>query len=256
MSANVLVNPAGGLRYHLRAARYSRKLWQPFRWAVGEWLLDWQPPETTLVLVGPSAGYNLQPFLFERFRRVIALEPDPVARYLFKRRLAKAPLDERPALEMLAEDHLLASPERLGRLLDEHQACVLFSNVIGQLAVLLGAQDAAHEGFERVRTGVANAIRGRSWASFHDRFSGSLRPVLEGTLIGDGRLTDAELVEAVYAGGSAEAEPSKPSELLDHLTAGFFPEELPHAYFSWELEPGSYHLIEGVKSVRPSAGVA
>jgi hypothetical protein len=250
MSAKVLVNPAGGLRYHLRALRYSRKLWQPFRWAVGEWLLGWQPPEKTLVLVGPSAGYNLQPFLFERFERVIALEPDPVARFLFKRRLAAAPLDKRPELEMLADDHLLEHPERLGTLLRERDACVLFSNVIGQLSVLLGVDHAEAEPLARVRTAISGLLEGRSWASFHDRFSGPLRPVLEGILTGDGRLTDAELVEALFGEANAEGEPAMPKEFIDHLTAGFFPDELPHAYFCWELEPSAYHVIEGVQRVR------
>ena len=250
MGESVLLNPAGGLRYHLRAARYSRKLWQPFRWAIGEWLLDWQPPEKTLVLVGPSAGYNLQPFLFERFERVVALEPDPVARFLFKRRLAAAPLEKRPELEMIAEDHLLHHPERLQALLRERQACVLFSNVIGQLSVLLGTNHAEDEVFAKVRAAVAALLPEHSWASFHDRFSGSLRPTLEGTLRSDTRASDTELLDALY-GGSGNDEPNvKPSELIDHLTQGFFPEELAHAYFCWELEPGVFHVIEGVKSVR------
>src|SRR6185369_11877942 len=68
-------NAAGGINYHLRARRYAKKLWEPFRWSIGEWLLGWAPPERNLLLVGPSAGYNLQPFLFERFERVIVLEP-------------------------------------------------------------------------------------------------------------------------------------------------------------------------------------
>jgi hypothetical protein len=254
MSESVLLNPAGGLRYHLRAARYSRKLWQPFRWAVGEWLLEWQPPEKTLVLVGPSAGYNLQPFLFERFERVLALEPDPVARFLFKRRLASAPLEHRPELELIAEDHLLHHPERLVSLLRERDACVLFSNVIGQLSVLLGTTHAEDEAFSKIRATLSEVLPERSWASFHDRFSGSLRPSIEATLRSDTRASDSELLDALFgASGSGDEDPNvKPSELVDHLTQGFFPEDLPHAYFAWELEPGSYHVIEGVKRVRGS----
>ena len=248
MTESALLNPAGGLRYHLRAARFSRKLWQPFRWAVGEWLLGWQPPETTLVLVGPSAGYNLQPFLFERFERVIALEPDPVARFLFKRRLDKAPLDKRPLLEMIAEDHLLKNPERLEALLSEQKACVLFSNVIGQIPVLLGARASDDPALVKIRGTISRLLEGRSWASFHDRFSGTLRPSLEGMLSADTRASDSELVETLF--GESGGEGSKPSELLDHLTEGFFPADLPHSYFCWELEPGVFHVIEGVKSVR------
>jgi hypothetical protein len=38
--------------------------------------------------------------------------------------------------------------------------------------------------------------------------------------------------------------------LLDHLTEGFFPAERPHAYFSWELLPGTFHLIEATARAR------
>ena len=35
--------------------------------------------------------------------------------------------------------------------------------------------------------------------------------------------------------------------LLDHLTAGFFPPDRPHAYFTWPLLPGVFHLIEATR---------
>ena len=253
MSGAAFLNPAGGLRYHLRALRYSRSLWQPFRWALGEWLLGWQPPETTLVLVGPSGGYNLQPFLFERFQRVVCLEPDPVARALFARRLAKAPLDARPKLEFVSDDHLLRHPERLSELLDGlGSACVLFSNVLGQLRALLEVSSSDDPELVRVRDGVQKAIAGRSWASFHDRVSGFARPTFDGVVTTDARLSDEEVVAAAYE-DSVSATQLANTELLDHLTEGFFPAEFPHAYFVWELGPGLFHLIEGVCSPRAQA---
>jgi hypothetical protein len=243
------MNPAGGLRYHWRASRYARQLWQPFRWLLGEWLLDWQPSETTLVLVGPSAGYNLQPFLFERFERIIALEPDPVARLIFKRRLGRAPLDRRPKLEFIRDDLLVASPERLPRLLQTSgNACVLFSNVIGQLPVLLGVTDPDSPQLSRVRDCVIQATAGRSWASFHDRMSGNVRPNLQSALVSDARLTDAELLSAIYSYAGTSLSLAA-GELRDHFTSGFFSSDLPHAYFCWELMPNYFHLIEGVKAV-------
>ena len=252
MSGLGFINPAGGLRYHLRALRHSQALWQPFRWALGEWLLGWQPPETTLVLVGPSGGYNLQPFLFERFQRVICLEPDPVARAIFARRLAKAPLDSKPKLEFLSDDHLLERPERLVELLDGlGSACVLFSNVLGQLRALLEVASSDAPALVRVREGVQKALVGRSWASFHDRVSGFARPSFDGVVLADARLTDEEVIAAAYD-SSASATGSGNLELLDHLTDGFFPTNLSHAYFVWELSPGLFHLIEGVCSARPN----
>jgi hypothetical protein len=253
MSALGFINPAGGLRYHLRALRHSRSLWQPFRWALGEWLLEWEPPETTLLLVGPSGGYNLQPFLFERFQRVVCLEPDPVARAIFSRRLAKAPLDSRPKLEFVTEDYLIHRPERLLELLDGlGSACVLFSNVLGQLRSLLEVSSSGAPELLRVRESVQKALVGRSWASFHDRVSGFARPTFDGVVISDARLSDEEVVAAAYE-SSVSATQLANTELLDHLTEGFFPADLPHAYFVWELAPGLFHLIEGVCSPRSRA---
>jgi hypothetical protein len=245
LSAGALFNPAGGLRYHLRAYRHSARLWQPFRWTLGEWLLGWRPPETTLALFGPSGGYCLQPFLLERFARVICFEPDPLAYAIFKRRIARAPLDSRPVLERVAEDHLLLHPERLRpRLETLGGAALLFSNLLGQVPPLLAETQAAPEQHERVREAVRDAIRDRSFASFHDRVSGEVRPEFEQPLSADGRLTDRELFGVVYH--SDETDDAGSLGLLDHHSAGYFSEELPHAYFKWELEPGLFHLIEAV----------
>ncbi|HET9958894.1 MAG TPA: hypothetical protein VFQ61_30590 [Polyangiaceae bacterium] len=236
------LNPAGGLRYHARALRYSRTLWDPFRWALGEWLLGFQPPERTLVIVGPSAGYNLQPFFLERFERVIGLEPDPIARYLFRRRIERAPLDRRPQLSFIAEDQLLGEPERFLRLLETLGDCaLLFSNIIGQMRVLVEADVESAPRLTRIREVIRSAVRDRSFASFHDRVSGPIPPAFEPPMHGPSRLSDAEVIDLYDDSALSEQTP-----LLDHFTGGFFPPDLPHSYFVWQLEPGIYHLIEAV----------
>lgn len=242
-------NPAGGVSYHLRARRHARKLWEPFRWAIGEWLLGWAPPEHSLVLVGPSAGYNLQPFLFERFEHVLVLEPDPIARWLFRRRLARAPLERRPRLEFVTTDHLVRHPERLLPLLESlEQPALLFCNVLGQILGLLdsAAPDAA---LDAIKNAVRAASEGRSFASFHDRVSGPLAPNLEGQTVSSRRWSDEEVLHHAY--GATHA--SLVVELEDHHTEGFFPEDLPHSYFGWEIEPGKFHLIEALARVRSPA---
>jgi hypothetical protein len=238
-------NPAGGVGYHLRARRHARRLWEPFRFSLGEWLLSWTPPEPTLVLVGPSAGYNLQPFLFERFERVLVLEPDPIARFLFARRLARAPLERRPALEFVKEDHLVRHPERLApRLERAGPAALLFSNVLGQVVLLLDEEQPG-PALAAVEHAVRAALVGRSWASFHDRVSGPVPPSFEGTLRAARRWSDAEVLEHAYRLGDGPPL----VELEDHFTAGFFPGDAPHTYLRWDVEPGSFHLIEAVAHV-------
>lgn len=242
---SALFNPAGGLRYHLRGYRYAETLWAPFRFALAEWLYGWEPPEKKLVIVGPSGGWCVPAFLFERFDEVLCLEPDPLAHFLFKRRLARAPLEARPRLSFDGEDRLIEHPERLLELVADGDRAVLFSNVLGQLRALGVASDGDPR-LERIRAAVKEVTRGRSWASFHDRVSGPIEPVLEGRLDTDERLSDADLRATFYLGERetgvrGQADPM----LVDHFTRGFFPEQRPHAYFCWPLMPGAFHLIEG-----------
>jgi hypothetical protein len=229
------LNEAGGLRYHLRGLRYAENLWQPFRFALAEWLYAWEPPEKKLVVVGPSGGWCVQPFFFERFSEVLCLEPDPVA------------------LRFERGDHLIAEPERLVRLLEqEGDACVLFTNVLGQLLALLGAESGDDPRLVAIRAAVGRAIRGRSWASFHDRVSGTVEPSLEQGTASAARLSNAELVHRFYPALEQTRASEGGSELLDHLTAGFFPPERPHAYFTWPLMPGVFHLIEATSERKSS----
>jgi hypothetical protein len=241
------LNEAGGLRYHWRGFRYAETLWQPYRFALAEWLYEWEPPEKRLVVVGPSGGWCIQPFFFERFTEVICLEPDPLAHWVFRRRLARAPLESRPTLRFEREDHLLSDPSRLVRLLErEGSVAVLFSNVLGQLPALLPElESAADARLAAIRAAVAEATTSRSWASFHDRVSGSIEPELEQGVRTDARLTDAEVITRFYP-PLAGTRPSSSGRaaLLDHMTEGLFPSARPHAYFSWPLLPGVAHLIE------------
>jgi hypothetical protein len=248
------MNPAGGLRYHARGFRYSKTLWYGFRFALAEWLYAWEPPERRLIVVGPSAGYCFQPFFFERFEEVLCLEPDPVARRLFAFRLGRAPLESRPRLRFESRDLLLDDPALFAARLDaEGDVAVLFSNVVGQFRVLLGAASANDPRLARLRTELVPALGARSYASFHDRVSGESEPVLDGAVVLDRRLDDREIVEHFYPGNDDPVSVIRPdgtAPLLDHLTDGFFPPDRPHAYFSWQLMPGIFHLIEGTSRRR------
>jgi hypothetical protein len=249
------LNPAGGLRYHLRGLRHAKSLWWPFRFALAEWLYAWQPPERRLVVVGPSAGYCLEPLTLERFDELVCLEPDPVARFLFARRLRRAPLERRPRLRFETRDLLLGDPSRFAAFLAElGDAAVLFSNFLGQLRVLLEL-NGPDPRLDRVKRGIVSALAGRSWASFHDRVSGTLIPDGTEPFDVERRLSDAELIDAFFDTHRHENEervligPNGDQPLLDHLTEGLFPADRPHRYFVWELDPGHYHLIEATSHV-------
>jgi hypothetical protein len=186
--------------------------------------------------------------LFERFERVVCLEPDPLARWLFRRKLEKAPLDRRPRLEFIAEDHLVRYPERLPKLTETLGDCaLLFSNVLGQLRELLEISEKSDPNLERIRRAITEATHGRPFASFHDRVSGRLRPNFVQPFHCDHRLSDEALVAHLYKHSFGPGNTGE-NLLLDHLTEGLFPDELPHEYFLWPLEPRRYHVIEAVLS--------
>jgi hypothetical protein len=243
-----LVGPAGGLRYHLRAARHARALWQPFRDQIGAWLLDWAagaaPAGTPLLLVGPSAAYCLPDALLAG-RRIVGLEPDPLARWLLERRLrrlgstAKFVSEDLFVAPVLAQEGRGAAPLRA--LLEAHpEAALLFCNFLGQLHLLVDETQT-----ERLlgawRSALGGLLRGRRWASLHDRVSGDVAPVGPLPYRAAERLDDEALLERLYPASS----PS-PGALLDHHTEGLFDAALPHTYFSWRLTPSTTHLIEAV----------
>lgn len=155
-----LFDPSGGLVYHLRAARHRHGLWAPFHAQVATWLADWQADRRELVIIGPNAGYALPAGFLARFQSVVALEPDPLARWLLARR---------PDATRLHFDRLncLSTPDGLARLAERYpRAAILFSNVLGQIqapadswAVLLARHLTTH-----------------AWASYHDVISTDAQP--------------------------------------------------------------------------------
>lgn len=222
--AAYLLHPSGSLAYHLRAWRFGQHLWAPFHARVHDWLSSWQPPARHLVLLGPSAGYALPRGFLERFSRISVLEPDPLARWLLRRRF--------PGLAFVSGDAgALAQGRGLHWLAAEYpDAAFLFCNLLGQE---LQGQDVASR--NDWLAGMAPALAGRAWASWHDLASTNREPCRWPDLA----LSRAEPLEAVleryWRGGELE--------IIDHETAGLWP-ALPRQYAIWPIAPGRWHLIE------------
>lgn len=239
-------NPAGGLSYHCRAALNASQRWGPFRENVGSWLRGWQPPERHLVLVGPSGGYTLPITWLTTFEKLTILEPDPVARWLLRRKLTNQVRTNRsgrsPECAFIADDNLVTQPARLPELVARNAPCaILFSNILGQLGHLIG--DATRGDTAAIKAAVRDVARHRSWASYHDRVSGAVAPNIPPTgLHAPRRLTEAELYP-LYA------HSPKTVTLVDHDTDELFPKDVAHSYFSWPLTAGYFHLIEAVRHV-------
>lgn len=210
---------SGGLGYHLRAWRWRQMLWAPFLARTQGWLRAWTPPAEELVVVGPSAGYTLDAGFLARFRRVHALEPDPLARWLLRRRL--------PGIDWrFGTLDALSAVDGAAALAAEYpRAAILFSNVLGQAVepALLPAW----------RVALGSALRQRHWASYHDVLS-SAHPPLPPEDLEAGRLADATaLARALYRAAV---------EVIDHDTFGLAPQNRQLA--CWRIAPARWQVVE------------
>lgn len=243
------VNPAGGLRYHYRAWRFRTTLWQPFIQPLNAWLAAWAPRSPRLLLIGASGGYCLSEAFLGRFREVDAVDPDPLARHVFLRRFG----DRLPGTRITWTPDDFFGPARgrfdagrLGALFDRFpDHAVLFSNFLGQLPCLYPAA-VDDPSFGWWRRALAERLRSRDWASFHDRLSGigRLAPGLPPLTI-PGPVENETLARALLSPGAGPT-----LELLDHQTVDLFPgfENAERHLLLWQIHPGQFHLIEGVRS--------
>lgn len=244
-------NPAGGVRYHLRARRHRDREWAPFRAALDAWLASWRPDRRTLAIVGPSGGHCLPGTLLGRFEHLVCFEPDPTARPLFASRL-RALARERgvpdPRVTWIAEDAWLGPVLRgdgvPAGILEAEGCALLFTNFLGQVSFLV-PDERWMELRAAWRASLWPLLERVPWASFHDRVSGTIVP-----RVGDGlrtpRALDDDAIVALYGD-------DQDGELLDHRTDDLLPRGASYAYFDWPIVPGRHHLVEGVLGVVPGS---
>ncbi len=227
--------PSGGLVYHARALRLGKTCWEPFRQAVREWLDRWRPPCEGLLLIGPSGGYSLPTEWLARFSEVVAIDFDPLAQSVFGRqhRACRTTRWIREDVLPVGSQGLDLTPLRR-RLAEYPDHAVLFSNVLGQVALSSACEDAV----ERDLAVLRRALDGRHWASYHDRLSAPWRP----EALADRRhRSDLELARLAYPNGG---------EIVSHSTA-LLGHGLECETFAWECERGHWNLIEGCVGKRP-----
>jgi hypothetical protein len=196
------------------------------------------------VLVGPSAAYCIDDAFFTRWRRMTILEPDPIARLLLGRRLARlgAPSPRYVIRDALFEPLLDGRPGLDAILREEPRASVLFANLLGQLPFLVpeSRTGAWHDAWA---ARVLPELVARPWASFHDRLSTNVRPTATGPVTFVERPSDEALAAKLFDGARGRLE------LHEHLDGPLFSPSIPHTYFHWELEPGVHQVIEATRDV-------
>jgi hypothetical protein len=213
-----LFNPSAGVNYHLRAI-WNRKRWQPFVDYVARWLEEWLEDSrlanvTTLVLIGPNAGYTLSKPFVKHFTRVVVVEPDPIAYAMFEARFqSRAVWIRQDYFDLAAKN---PNPEKLRELFQAHpQAAFLFCNILGQLPVLLREnKNVDVEKYMLTLGSVLAEQKSRPVASYHDRYSRRMR---------------------------------KPDEYIDHLTGRLFAHAHDKKEFPWRITKSDEHQIEFVR---------
>lgn len=214
-----LTDASGGLGYHLRAMRYRRTLWQPFITELTRWLEQWRPPSRQLVLIGPSAGYTLPEDFLSRFERVSVLEPDPLARWLLKRRFTRQQLE-------FGNLDCLASPDGPDWLARRYAtACLLFCNVLGQAPAI-----SQHAGWAET---LRHALRHHHWASWHDVLSATSPPLPQ---------SNDPTATAEGVGQLASRFWRWPTKVLDHDSLGLVGHQ--DGFLLWQLTPRQWQLVE------------
>jgi len=224
------MNTSGGWIYHWRAFRFRKREWRGHLDSVRDFLESWVeaqslPRPSTLILIGPSGGYSLPPAFLERYERIVAYEPDALARWIFERRFPA--LSER--LSWIHEEYDFRSPLPEG--------AILFCNLLGQISVKNSAA---------FRTRLAECLKGRVWASYHDALSGRdihFRIPSSSTRARE-KASSKEMQRWI------QTRSTRPIEVIEHLAPDWFEasDSLRFFYWDWRLTRKRTHLIEGVAS--------
>lgn len=221
-----LLHPSGGLVYHLRALRHRHGRWRSFHCVVAGWLDAWQPKRQQLVLVGPNAGHALPAGFLTRFDEVLALEPDPLARWWLAHRPDAA------RLRFVARD-CLSTPDGLGGLASAFpDAAVLFSNVLGQLP----APEATWSAL------LSHHLALLPWASYHDVASTERAPQCTTPVTLAGKDDLESTLGRFWQGGTLTVS--------DHETFQLGGQG-PFSYVPWQLSPKRWQLVEWAKRDTP-----
>lgn len=233
----------GGLRWHGRAF-WRRRRWRATSARIADWLDGTQPAGKTLLLIGGSAGWMMSGRWLQRFERVVLVDIDPHAHWLFRLNHGRALRASGTALAFVRMDGLAG----LERLLDDYpDASLFFDNVLGQH--LYRVRDLAQAEAELDR--LAGRLAGRDWGSVHDLFSGPVDPLAvpaqpqtvfdaqrdaRGLVAAGLRDTPLHLKLLAQVGGNGD--------WMDHLTSGVFPPGVPSRLIAWPFLPAYAHWLQ------------
>ena len=237
------MNPSGGLVYHYSAFRHRKFTWKNYRENVESWLLSWPQRQGSLLLIGPSAGYSLSSLFLSQYEEVTAIDPDPMAQYLFKKNHSLKNLNWQRR-DAFNSPNLKWNPEGLQKTLDDFpNHNILFCNVLGQLPLIFPELTHSHV-WSAWQKSFQAALKGRKWASYHDLYSFPMKfRHLDLDIIKkwerDQDTEDTQYLEKLLA----HLPRTKSWSIADHCTKNLFPIGR-RRLFAWQRLPNALHIVE------------
>ena len=269
MSLLALINPAGGIPYHLRALFKADSLWGETRKWVSRNTRNWleRTPQTPVTLISPSGGYLFSPDLFRGTKEVEAFDVDPLAPTLFSLRHGRKPAWTSGDL-FFREGKL--SIEAMRNLLSARpHNRFIFCNILGQIPHLLAAKGFAQES-SSLSAGSLSAsslsdwykdfsllLGDRHFLSFHERMSfcsTADRGFLETEDVFLKRLTTDEIVKRLAVQNPAKGLAVKDAKNLDQFEVINHETDLLDVrfqacrYHTWKFSENETHLLEMLHS--------
>ncbi len=166
---------SGGWLYHARSLRFRERLWTPFRKSLSDRLLSWRErtggDARPLLLIGPSGFHCLPERLVGAGTRLHVSEPDPIARWILKRRLKRSPLFLTD--DLLQPLDIQSFKKKLMVLDGSERVAIVFCNLLGQTALSFQETETRKKQWQNFAPALLKALeeRGSPVFSFHDRLS-------------------------------------------------------------------------------------
>ena len=237
MSIFSIVNPAGGIYYHIQALKNKNRYWTPFIEDTNDFLSRWNPLQKQLIIFGGSGGYCLKTDFLDRFEEIILVDPDPISGFIFKK-------NHKPTnLRQVTYDYLKTGIRGIKQLtLDFPKGAYLFSNILGQLPFL---RPKDINNFENQFNEVFNKnLLNRSWATYHDtlsfHFNSPIKHICWPLL-----LKSSGVNETLERWKDQNQIRNSPVEIVDHFTDKVFMPRSIQLKTIWKRTPRSFHVIEG-----------
>lgn len=229
MSLQKILNPAGGLFYHMRALRYGPFLWRPYIKMLEPLLLQWTVPTKQLVIVGSSSGYSLTNGFLQRFTSVVIVEPDPLARCVFRLRF--------PFTNAISDScDYIAPMDGIDTLIAKYPgAAILFSNILGQRYLI--CKRSTDEARRNWLAALPVKLDRCHWFTYHDRISTFAPLINSQPLESPHELSPDDLMD--YFCG-----PDKSTTYTNHETSALGLPNANRIYLPWMLKPSRLHIIE------------